>query len=86
MATKTNDDVGNAGGISGLVVGLLGGAKAGSILIPIPVAGTFIGAVVGGVVGSGVGRLLADGLVKVGGAVVQGAKVTTAGVVNSGKS
>jgi hypothetical protein len=80
---KNVDDVGNAGGIAGLVVGLIGGAKAGTIAVPIPVAGTFIGAVVGGVLGSGVGRLLAQGLVKVGGAVVQGAKVTTAGVLHT---
>lgn len=80
---KNVDDVGNAGGIAGLVVGVVGGAKAGTVVIPIPVVGTFTGAVVGGVLGSGVGRLLAQGLLKVGAAVVQGAKVTTAGVLHS---
>jgi len=79
--TKDFEDVGNAGALSGLVVGILGGAKVGFVLIPIPVVGPFTGAVVGGVVGSGVGRVLAQGLVKAGGSVVNAAKVTTQAVL-----
>ena len=75
-----------AGGISGLVVGLIGGAKIGSLAIPFPIVGTFLGAVAGGVVGSGVGRLLAIGLAKAGGAVIQGAKTGTATLASSAKA
>src|SRR5256714_15578775 len=51
-------DAGNAGRISGLLVGLFQGAGWGSVVIPVPVVGSFCGAVVGGVVGAKVGRYL----------------------------
>lgn len=75
---KELNEVEVAGGVSGLAVGVIGGAKIGSVAIPFPLVGTFLGAVAGGVLGSGVGRLLALGLVKAGGALVQGTKATTA--------
>ena len=71
--TQTVDDADLAGRAAGWVVGLIGGAKAGSILIPIPVVGTFTGAVVGGVLGGGVGRFFAQALTKAGSAIVSGA-------------
>jgi len=69
-----------------MVVGLLGGAKLGSVAIPFPLVGTFLGAVAGGVLGSGVGRLLALGLVKAGGAVIQGTKATTSTLAKAAAS
>jgi hypothetical protein len=76
--TRALQDAGTAGGVAGLVAGVVGGAKIGLIGIPIPWVGPFVGAVVGGVVGSGLGRLVGDGLVVAGDAIVRGAKAGTA--------
>jgi len=68
-------------------VGLLGGAKLGSVAIPFPVVGTFLGAVAGGRTRQrGSVRLLALGLVKAGGAVIQGTKATTSTLAKAAAS
>ena len=48
---------------AGISAGMLGGARLGSAVIPIPVVGSFAGAVLGGVVGSEVGKRLGKALI-----------------------
>jgi len=48
---------------AGMGAGMLGGAKLGQIVIPIPVIGPFAGAVLGGVVGSEVGKRVGTALI-----------------------
>lgn len=55
---------------AGLSVGMLGGAKLGQVLLPIPVIGPFAGAVLGGVVGSEVGKRVGKALINGVGAFV----------------
>jgi len=55
-ATKQKEDNGKAGSLAGVGAGALAGAQVGTVLLPIPVAGTFTGALVGGVLGSRVGK------------------------------
>jgi len=42
---------------------MLGGAKVGQVVLPIPVVGSFAGAVLGGVVGSEVGKRVGKALI-----------------------
>ncbi len=48
---------------AGVGAGMLGGAKIGQAVIPIPVFGSFAGAVLGGVVGSEVGKRVGKALI-----------------------
>lgn len=48
---------------AGVGAGMLGGAKIGQAVIPIPVLGPFAGAVLGGVVGSEVGKRVGKALI-----------------------
>ncbi len=48
---------------AGVGAGMLGGARIGQAVIPIPVVGSFAGAVLGGVVGSEVGKRLGKALI-----------------------
>ena len=48
---------------AGVGAGMLGGARVGQAVIPIPVVGSFAGAVLGGVVGSEVGKRLGKALI-----------------------
>jgi len=48
---------------AGMGAGMLGGAKLGQVVIPIPVIGPFAGAVLGGVVGSEVGKRVGKALI-----------------------
>jgi len=48
---------------AGVGAGMLGGAKVGQVVLPIPVVGSFAGAVLGGVVGSEVGKRVGKALI-----------------------
>ena len=48
---------------AGVGAGMLGGARIGQAVIPVPVLGSFAGAVLGGVVGSEVGKRLGKALI-----------------------
>ena len=48
---------------AGIGAGMLGGARIGQAVIPIPVLGSFAGAVLGGVVGSEVGKRVGKALI-----------------------
>jgi len=48
---------------AGVGAGMLGGAKIGQVVLPIPVVGSFAGAVLGGVVGSEVGKRVGKALI-----------------------
>jgi len=48
---------------AGMGAGMLGGAKIGQFVIPVPVVGPFAGAVLGGVVGSEVGKRVGRALI-----------------------
>ncbi len=48
---------------AGVGAGMLGGAKIGQVVLPIPVVGSFAGAVLGGVVGSEVGKRIGTALI-----------------------
>ncbi len=48
---------------AGVGAGMLGGAKLGQVVLPIPVVGSFAGAVLGGVVGSEVGKRVGKALI-----------------------
>ncbi len=48
---------------AGIGAGMLGGARVGQAVIPIPVVGSFVGAVLGGVVGSEVGKRVGKALI-----------------------
>ena len=48
---------------AGVGAGMLGGARIGQAIIPIPVLGPFAGAVFGGVVGSEVGKRLGKAMI-----------------------
>ena len=48
---------------AGVGAGMLGGAKVGQIVLPIPIVGSFAGAVLGGVVGSEVGKRVGKALI-----------------------
>ncbi len=55
---------------AGVGAGMLGGARIGQMVIPIPVVGPFVGGVLGGVVGSEIGRRLGKALINGAGAFV----------------
>ena len=48
---------------AGIGAGMLGGARVGQAVLPIPVVGSFAGAVLGGVVGSEVGKLVGKAII-----------------------
>lgn len=48
---------------AGVGAGMLGGAKIGHVVLPIPVVGSFAGAVLGGVIGSEVGKRVGTALI-----------------------
>lgn len=48
---------------AGMGAGMLGGARIGQLVIPIPLVGPFAGAVFGGVVGSEVGKRVGKALI-----------------------
>lgn len=48
---------------AGVGAGMMGGARLGQAVIPIPVVGSFAGAVLGGVVGSEVGKRVGKALI-----------------------
>lgn len=48
---------------AGISAGMLGGARLGQAVIPIPVVGSFAGAVLGGLVGSEVGKRVGKALI-----------------------
>lgn len=56
---------------AGVGAGMLGGARIGQAVIPIPVVGSFAGAVLGGVVGSEVGKRVGKALINGVGAFVE---------------
>lgn len=55
---------------AGVGAGMLGGARVGQMVIPIPVVGPFVGGVLGGVVGSEVGKRVGKALINGAGAFV----------------
>ena len=55
---------------AGVGAGMLGGARIGQAVIPIPLVGSFAGAVLGGVVGSEVGKRVGKALINGVGAFV----------------
>lgn len=57
------DDKENISKTAGIGAGMLGGAKVGQVVLPIPVVGSFAGAVLGGVVGSEVGKRVGKALI-----------------------
>lgn len=72
-----NSETADAGRIAGGVVGFIGGAKVGTLVVPVPVLGTFLGAVVGGVVGSEAGDIVIRCLARLGGFLMQGVSTVT---------
>lgn len=60
MEDKEKEDISKT---AGLGAGMLGGARVGQAVIPIPVVGSFAGAVLGGVVGSEVGKRVGKALI-----------------------
>ncbi len=63
---------------AGISAGMLGGARIGQAVIPIPVVGSFAGAVLGGVVGSEVGKRVGKALINGATAFVDTLKATPA--------
>jgi len=51
------------GKTAGIGAGMMGGARVGQAVIPIPVVGSFAGAVLGGFVGSEVGKRVGKALI-----------------------
>ena len=64
---------------AGVGAGMLGGARIGQAVIPIPLVGSFAGAVLGGVVGSEVGK-------RVGKALINGVGAFVDTIMDDGKS
>jgi phage tail tape-measure protein len=58
-----DSDKENISKTAGMGAGMLGGARVGQVVIPIPVVGSFAGAVLGGVVGSEVGKRVGKALI-----------------------
>ena len=64
---------------AGIGAGMLGGARVGQAVLPIPLVGSFAGAVLGGVVGSEVGK-------RVGKAIINGAAAFVGTLKDDGRS
>ena len=60
MDEKDKENISKTAGVG---AGMLGGARVGQAIIPIPVVGSFAGAVLGGVVGSEVGKRVGKALI-----------------------
>ncbi len=60
MDDSDKEQIGKA---AGLGAGMLGGAKLGQLIIPIPVVGGFVGAVLGGAAGTEIGKRLGKALI-----------------------
>ncbi len=74
MDDKDKENISKTAGVG---AGMLGGARIGQVLIPIPVVGSFAGAVLGGAVGSEVGK-------RVGKAIINGASAFVDTLKDSG--
>ncbi len=55
-ASVNDHDKEEIGKVAGMGAGMLGGARLGQLVIPIPIVGSFAGAVVGGALGSEAGK------------------------------